>query len=92
MKKSKFAVCSLVLILATIFLNIFGNIFCSAKVKSVVALEKKIYSTDGAILVEKARQAEQISLNQLINQADTFGFKEPTLVVYASLNKKVAVK
>lgn len=57
-----------------------------------MALEKKISVVDGNILMEKAKQAEQYSLNQLVTQADTFGFKEPTLVVYASTNKKVATK
>lgn len=55
-------------------------------------MEKGINSVDGSILMEKAKQAEQSSLNQLVSQADTYGFKETTLVVYASTNKKVATK
>lgn len=92
MRKSRFLISSLIIIFVTVFLNIYGSIFCNIKVKSVVALEKKINTVDGNILMEKAKQAEQYSLNQLVNQANIFGFKEPSLVVYASTNKKVATK
>lgn len=92
MLKSKFAISSLIIIFVTVFVNIYGSILCTSKVKSVVALEKTINSVDGTILVEKAKQAEQFSLNQLVNQANAFGFSEPALVVYASTNKKVATK
>ncbi|OGM77268.1 hypothetical protein A2188_02455 [Candidatus Woesebacteria bacterium RIFOXYA1_FULL_43_9] len=92
MTKNNFLICFLILVFATVFVNISGSIFCSSKIKSVVALEKGINSVDGSILMEKAKQAEQSSLNQLVSQADTYGFKETTLVVYASTNKKVATK
>lgn len=90
MQKDKFFTYSLTIVMLSALLNIVGSLVCSAKTKNIVGLEKNISLVEGDVLVQKAKQAEQYSLNQLVDQANLFGFSEPSLVVYASSNKKVA--